>query len=153
MRSTVWMIAVLLVLGIAGYWLGGSGVLDGPGEAPGDVVPLEPDGECILDADGCAYRVEGRPLRIRAQDSIRTLEPFPVYIDGSVALTAAQVVFTMEGMDMGLNLFRFEQADAGMWRTTATLPVCTADRADWLATFTLETGNGLFRATVPFSAR
>lgn len=154
MKHGLWISAALVgLLGMAGYWLGGSVLLLNTPVDSRPVVSLEADEGCTLDEVGCRYRIQAGVLWIRAGDSIGTLEPFQVRLEGPDAVEAAEIVFTMDGMDMGLNQFRFRKETAGNWVATAMLPVCAVDRADWLATVTVEISGRRLQARIPFVTR
>jgi hypothetical protein len=96
-------------------------------------------------AAGCAVEVEGRAVRIGATGGIRPLRPFELSV---VAPWAGKVeaCFTMEGMDMGFNLYVLRADNEGVFRARVTLPVCVTGSREWLMTLDLD---GM-RLTVPF---
>jgi hypothetical protein len=55
----------------------------------------------------------------------------------------------MKGMDMGMNRYRLI-AGEGNWSGTATLPVCSASRMDWIALVEFSSGGKKYRAKFPF---
>lgn len=80
---------------------------------------------------GCAIALEGRPVKVRMDGELKPLAPFQVFV---VAPGAAKVEarFTMEGMDMGFNLYTLRADKAGVFQARVTLPVCVTGRRDWI---------------------
>lgn len=155
MKAGYWFGAVLvLAMAALGYWLGGAGGIVGQGGGWQDGPPrlLEADAPCTLDAAGCRFKTNGQVWTVRAQDQIRPLEPFKVYLETTGSAQMAEVRFTMDDMDMGINQFHFSPVSAGLWETTAVLPVCTVDRADWRATFRVKLDGEDYRMDVVFEA-
>jgi hypothetical protein len=153
MNRLTWLsVPIMVLLAAAGYWLGGSGWLADSGKDDRPLLVLFADTPCTLDAEGCRFQTELGFIHLRGRDSIRALDPFEVRLEVTFPVSGAEILFTMEGMDMGLNLFRFRETGAGVWVTNATLPVCTADRADWLAALTVDTEEIRLRAIIPFTA-
>ncbi|MFN2348734.1 MAG: hypothetical protein ABR558_04040 [Thioalkalivibrio sp.] len=155
MRPGIWFAGVVVILlGAVGYWLGGAMQFVSPesGSDPWDAGLVPPVSPCTLDAQGCAYVLPGGEVRIRGRDRIRPLEPFEITIEGALPLDGAQVRFTMEEMDMGVNQFRFEGDERGVWRTKAVLPVCTVDLAQWRATVWFGSGGERYRMEIIFEA-
>ena len=155
MRAGIWLASVVVIgLGAAGYWLGGAMQFVSPesGSDPWDARLVQPVSPCTLDTLGCVYALPGGEVQVRGRDRIRPLEPFEMTIEGALPLDAAQVRFTMDEMDMGVNQFRFEADEQGGLRTTAVLPVCTVDRAQWRATVWLGSGDERYRMEIGFEA-
>lgn len=153
-RHGIWWLAVLVAaLGLAGYWLGGSGLLEGDGEDRRPLISLESVDECTLDPQGCVFPLDQGHLTVRGPTQIRPLAPLSLILEGPEFMEGAQVLFTMEGMDMGLNLFRFEQTAPAQWKARVTLPVCTVDRVDWQAMITVDLGDHRARMVIGFETR
>lgn len=153
MKAGYWVGAVLvLAMGAVGYWLGGAGgiVDQGGGWQDEQARLLEADAPCTLDASGCRFIADDQVMTVRVQDPIRPLVPFKVYLETTRSPEMAEVRFTMDDMDMGINQFRFAPISEGLWETMAVLPVCTVDRADWRATFRLKLDGGYYRMEVVF---
>ncbi|CUA81565.1 MULTISPECIES: hypothetical protein [Gulbenkiania] len=62
--------------------------------------------------------------------------PFEIVLTGAGG-QAPSAEFSMQGMDMGFNRYRFV-ADGKVWRARVTLPVCSTGRADWLMTLEVD---------------
>jgi hypothetical protein len=154
-KSVYWIGGFLVVaMGVAGYWLGGAGGIVDRGDDWRDdrTRQIEADAPCTLDETGCRFSMGGLTVSVRAQDTIRPLEPFRVYLETTVHPQIAEVRFTMDDMDMGINRFRFAPVSENLWETTAVLPVCTIDRADWRATFRVKLDEENYRMDVMFEA-
>jgi len=94
---------------------------------------------------GCTVEVEGRAIRIGTTGRIKPLQPFDLWV---VAAGAGKVEarFTMEGMDMGFNLYVLRADNRGVYRARVTLPVCVTGSREWLMTIEID---GI-RLAVPF---
>jgi|GEM_PF-608185 len=117
----------------------------------------EPIGrECSV---GAADADAGMRVGLRLAGPVTPLQPFAVEVTARGTprpVTAVHADFIMVGMDMGMNRYRLERAvdagDSAPWRGRSTLPVCSADRLDWVAVVTVETAEGAYRARFPFRA-
>ncbi len=86
---------------------------------------------------GCTVNVDGREIRFGMLGEPKPLAPFQVWLtlpDSTEAQNVAKTAearFTMEGMDMGFNLYTLRPDDQGVLRATVTLPICVTGRRDW----------------------
>ena len=94
---------------------------------------------------GCSVELAGREVSLGSDGAIRTLKPFGLWVRAANA-NKVEARFTMEGMDMGFNLYALHPDQAGIFRATVTLPVCVTGRRDWHLTVDVD-GH---RLTVPF---
>lgn len=85
---------------------------------------------------GCALSGEGR-FRVGVDQAIKPLKPFQLWVDAPGA-TSAEASFTMEDMDMGFNIYRLRADREGVFRITATLPVCVSGQRKWIMTLTID---------------
>lgn len=94
---------------------------------------------------GCETRVAGVPVRVRVSGELKPLVPFHVRVEttGTEKMTAR---FTMEGMDMGFNLYTLRPDGTGAFMARVTLPVCVTGRRDWIMHLEWES----VRLEVPF---
>ena len=82
---------------------------------------------------GCTVSVDGREIRFGMLGEPKPLAPFQIWL-ALPGLSVAQKVearFTMEGMDMGFNLYTLRPDDQGVFRASVTLPICVTGRRDW----------------------
>lgn len=86
---------------------------------------------CADPATGCATQLGGRPITIGMDARRRVMQPFQLWVRAAGA-RKVQASFTMEDMDMGLNLYTLHADKAGIFRARVTLPVCVTGRTDWL---------------------
>ncbi|MEJ2508885.1 MAG: hypothetical protein P8009_05315 [Gammaproteobacteria bacterium] len=164
-RQASWRLPLLGVLLAA--LLGGVGYFAGrllqPGTPSQSVAELALSGDCVPLGRECVARGRdpntGPRIGLRLEESVSPLRPFPVEVtvrDMPSAATAVSVDFIMTGMDMGMNRYRLVQArdrgTHGPWRGRSTLPVCSADRLDWVAVVMVETAEGTYQARFPFRA-
>lgn len=94
---------------------------------------------------GCAGSVDGRDVTLGVQGELKVLQPFELWVrtEGAQRVEAS---FTMEGMDMGFNLYTLRADKDGIHRARVTLPVCVSGRRDWVMTVDVD-GK---RLSVPF---
>lgn len=83
---------------------------------------------------GCALP-DGSVVRFHA--AVR--QPFEIAVDGVPdGVDKVSVTFSMEGMDMGFNRFDLHRQNGGTrFAREIRLPVCTVNRSDYLADFTI----------------
>ena len=79
---------------------------------------------------GCATRLAGREVSLGSDVAIKPLKPFMLWVKAPDAVKV-EARFTMEGMDMGFNLYTLRRDARGVFRATVTLPVCVTGRRDW----------------------
>lgn len=108
---------------------------------------------CDFNSDLCDIEVDGKKLSIAVQGNIRPLERFNIQLQGDV-VKAAVVSTSMVDMDMGVNRFVFKETAAGVFETSVVLPVCTAQRKDWLAEFYIDLiGGDKINIIYPFNTQ
>lgn len=132
-----WLAPALVILLIAGV-VAASRLLR-PAEVP--AVALA----CPELQAGCTGRLDGREVTLGIRGELKALTPFEVWLQAPGA-DSVQASFTMEGMDMGFNLYTLRADAAGVYRARITLPVCVSGRRDWVMTLHID-GRTL---TVPF---
>jgi hypothetical protein len=94
---------------------------------------------------GCRAMLGDRQVTVGIDGELKLLAPFELWVrtDG---FEKRQASFTMEGMDMGFNLYTLRPDGQGAYRAKITLPMCVAGRNDWLLHVDLD----MQRLTVPF---
>ena len=139
-----------------GYWLlllplFGCGQSD---EAP-VFVDLGTVSDCDVSRQSCTVTENALSLSLALGPDVVPLKPFAVRFqsDGASAIDKDSVVvdFQMQGMDMGVNRYRLKQDDDSYWRATATLPVCTVSRMEWMAVVEFAQGGEHYRLRFPFA--
>lgn len=101
--------------------------------------------ECPDLAAGCTTRLAGQTVSVGIDGELKALLPFQVWVRVEGA-RKVQATFTMEGMDMGFNLYTLRADKEGVFRGRVTLPVCVSGRRDWVMTLDID-GR---RLAVPF---
>jgi len=94
---------------------------------------------------GCVAQVGVRSVSLGTDVTIKPLKPFQVWVKAPGA-KKVEARFTMAGMDMGFNIYTLRADSQGVFRTSATLPVCVTGRRDWAMTLEID-GT---RLAVPF---
>ena len=96
--------------------------------------------DCASLDSGCSVQTDGRTLRFGMQANAKPLEPFDIWVSatgagatdtGARTIGKAEARFTMEGMDMGFNLYTLRPDAQGVFRARVTLPICVTGRRDW----------------------
>lgn len=151
-RTTILLLlGALFVAGLfAGRWL--------RPQPPADAIELSADPYCDVTVDHCAIAAPGLNLTLELGPKPTVMTPFEATLtdwgDGDLRLDDAVIGFSMADMDMGLNRYRLEDAGDGVWKVSATLPVCAAGRRDWRAELLLtKPGGEVYRALIPFVTR
>jgi hypothetical protein len=93
--------------------------------------------DCPDLAAGCATRLDGRTVSVGVLGELKALQPFQVWVRAGDA-RRVQATFTMEGMDMGFNLYTLHADKDGVFRGRVTLPVCVSGRRDWMMTLDID---------------
>lgn len=88
-------------------------------------------------AAGCSTRLQGQAVSVGVEGELKALQPFQVWVRTGDA-RKVQATFTMEGMDMGFNLYTLHADKDGVFRGRVTLPVCVSGRRDWLMTLDID---------------
>lgn len=132
-----WLAPALVILLIAGVVAVGRVVRQ---DDPATVAVTCPNPQA-----GCSARLNGREVGLGVQGELKVLSPFEVWVRAPGA-ESVQASFTMQGMDMGFNLYTLRPGADGLFRARITLPVCVSGRRDWVMTLTVD-GH---RMTLPF---
>lgn len=130
------LLLALLKVALAGwYWLH-----RGDGQGTNGTVPTALS--CRPDLQPCALPGGGQ---VRFTTPVHNGAPFVIHLEHASKL-APEAEFSMPGMDMGFNRYRFV-ADGANWSAKVTLPVCATGGRDWLMMLEL---NGQQRVQLPF---
>ncbi len=119
--------AVLLVIALLVYL--------NPAQQTADNPP--PVLDCPNLAAGCSTWLAGREVRVGIEGELKVLQPFQLWVRAAGA-QRVQATFTMEGMDMGFNLYTLRADQEGVFRARVTLPVCVSGRRDWVMTLDID---------------
>ncbi len=92
---------------------------------------------CANPAAGCEARLARGPVRVGMEGEIKVLSPFSVWAHAPGA-REVRASFSMEGMDMGFNLYTLRPDADGVFRARVTLPVCVTGRRDWEMTLSID---------------
>jgi hypothetical protein len=117
-----WTALPLLIIALAALVL-----WRGSDDIPAAAVTLP----CADLAAGCGTRLHGRVVSVGLSGPVRPLQPFQVWVRAAGARTV-QARFTMQGMDMGFNVYTLRADGDGVFRARVTLPVCVSGRRDWI---------------------
>lgn len=132
-----WLAPTLVIVLIASVV--GIGRFVQPTEAP--AVPVA----CANPQAGCGATLDGRAVEVGMTGVLKVLSPIQIWARAPGA-RSVEASFTMEGMDMGFNLYTLRPDAQGVFRANVTLPVCVTGRRDWLMTIRID-GRAL---VVPF---
>jgi hypothetical protein len=124
-----WLAPALVIVLIAGV-VGVSRFMR-PAETP--AVPIV----CTNPQAGCRAVLDSREVELGMTGALKVLSPIQVWLKAPGA-RSVEASFTMEGMDMGFNLYTLRPDADGVFRAKVTLPVCVTGRRDWLMTLTVD---------------
>jgi hypothetical protein len=127
MKRLLVPVLIILALSMLALW----GVWQKAPKAPAQTIA------CESPPAGCSFMHEGMPATLRFSTPPEALKPFVLSISVP-GLRKASASFQMVGMDMGFNRYDLRQDAAGNWTASVTLPVCTVNRADWVAELNLD---------------
>lgn len=127
--KAIWTALPLLIIVLAAgvLWRGGGD------DTTADASTLT----CADLVAGCATRLDGREVRVGLDGAVKPLRPFRVWVKAAGA-REVRARFTMEGMDMGFNLYTLRADGAGIFRGQVTLPVCVTGRRDWIMSLEID---------------
>lgn len=102
----------------------------------------------------CQIAIDGLKASLALQPGLVVLKPFEISarIEGARNVEQVVIDFQMVGMDMGFNRYRL-LTEGDMWKGSATLPVCTTSRNDWLAVLEFNYQGRDYRLHFPFTSR
>lgn len=80
---------------------------------------------------GCSMQLAGQGVAVSVTGELKPLQPFHVQVRAPRA-RKVEARFSMEGMDMGFNLYTLRADKAGVFQARVTLPVCVTGRRDWV---------------------
>ena len=125
--KSFWTLLPLLIIVLAAtvLWKGG--------DTPTAAISLN----CADLAQGCATRLRGRLVSVGTSGPVKPLAPFQVWVKAADA-RKIQAKFTMQGMDMGFNLYTLHDEGGGVFRERVTLPACVSGRRDWVMTLEID---------------
>ena len=151
LNKTLLAVALLVLLGVGGYWLARLG----PELFP-DTRRLAPDPACDLRSGGCTRTLpDGGVLTLRiTPEELPLMQPLQlvVELDGREA-AGVQVDISGINMDMGINRTRLEPDGEGRWTGSTLLPVCTQQVMRWEAAVWLEDGTEILSVPHRFETR
>lgn len=133
MKSTlVWLTAVAVVLLIGSF-----AAKRYFAQHNSSAVLLSTPSDCALPSGHCRLPLpEGGSVDLSFMNLQAALQPFWIHAQLPVYASATQelkVELTMREMDMGFNQFTLTQnPESLLWQTQAMLPICSAQRNDWL---------------------
>jgi hypothetical protein len=137
MKLKQWLVPSLVIALIAG-------VVISQQVLQGDRPPVQTL-QCADLKAGCSARLGKAPVNLGISGELKVLQPFTVWLKKE-GTTQVQASFTMEGMDMGFNLYTLKRDPDGVFRTRVTLPVCVSGRREWVMTLDIDGA----RLAVPF---
>lgn len=144
-----WPLGLLVLIGLV-LWADQSGFWRAP-DASRNPQARHLRADCATPASGCSLQVDGREIRFGMQGELKPLAPFQIWLEiPGAQVTKAEARFTMEGMDMGFNLYRLRPDARGILRATVTLPICVTGRRDWNMILEVEQPGEHLRISVPF---
>jgi len=137
MKAKLWRFFPLVLIALVGtvVWV------DHSKQAPATQQTLS----CGDLQSGCAAELAGKPVTVRIEGELKPLQAFVVHVSAPKA-AKVQARFTMEGMDMGFNLYTLRADKAGEFQANVTLPVCVTGRRDWVMDLSVDED----RLAVPF---
>lgn len=127
--KAIWSALPLLIIALAALvlWRGG-------GDAS---MPAAQVLACADLVRGCGTTLNGREVSVGFDGPVQPLKPFMLHVKAANARDI-RASFTMEGMDMGFNLYTLHAAGEGRFSARVTLPVCVTGRRDWILSLEID---------------
>lgn len=150
-RIIVILFVIILLMALAASWFLRPAKQEMMGLEPATTMLMLTDKDCDARGNTCEASLGRYKLRISMDPNVQTLQPFSLTVeaDGWQPQQLA-VYFSMQGMEMGLNRFRLVQT-GNVWQGQAVLPVCTAQRSDWMASVFMSHKGQRYRAEFGFT--
>ncbi len=105
---------------------------------------------CTNLTQACSVVIDGLDYRFGMRGEPKPLANFEIWLappaSAAGSLRKVEAQLTMDGIDMGFNLFILKPDKQGVYRTSAALPFCVTGRRDWNLVLDIEST----RLTVPF---
>lgn len=110
--------------------------------------------DCDAALTSCHTMIDGGEVSLSLGPEVVVLKPFAItmQIRGMEISAPVTIDFQMEGMEMGLNRYRL-LLKQGAWQGTATLPVCSVSRMDWVAVLEFRRAEISYRLRFPFTTQ
>lgn len=86
---------------------------------------------------GCRIELDGMDVAVSVAGELKPLRAFHVKVAAPRA-DKVEARFTMEGMDMGFNLYTLRADNKGVFQASVTLPVCVTGRRDWVMNLSVD---------------
>ncbi len=147
MRQTwlrAWPLAMIALIAL-GYWANAR-----QESRAGENTGKDRQVTCATLNKACTVAIDGRNYRFGMIGDPKPLANFEIWVAppaadaGKVRKVEAQL--TMDGIDMGYNLFVLHPDKSGVFRASVALPFCVTGRRDWNLVLDIEST----RLTVPF---
>lgn len=129
LRLPRWLAPVLILALVAGVVVGHRWL------RPAAVA--EPTLTCADLAAGCSVTLAERSVTVGLHGELKPLHPFQVWLKTTPA-ERVRASFSMEGMDMGFNLYELRPGVDGVYQAQVTLPVCVSGRREWIMTLDID---------------
>lgn len=118
-------------------------------------VPLIVASDCDVSRTRCRAQGESLELSLKLGPPVHSLKPFDIEVaiasGEDSAPESVEIEFLMSGMEMGINRYRLEASESGVWRGRAVLPVCVTGRRDWRAIVRVISGGSKLRGQFSFT--
>lgn len=125
-----------------------------PAENRAPAELLEVQQPCDVARAGCTAGNDKLTVTVQFDKDFAALKPFQLQLtpgpESSVQIDEINLVFSMQGMNMGLNKYRLLHGSDGVWTGNVTLPICTSGRSDWLADFDIQAAGQRWKMQLPF---
>lgn len=74
-------------------------------------------------------------VSVKSQEMLRLNQPFHVELTTDEPIDEVSVSFSMLEMEIGYNRYKLLSDDGKTWKAEIRLPICTFNRADYIATW------------------
>lgn len=81
---------------------------------------------------GCAL---DRSVTVKSAEVLRLNQPFHITLTSDEPIDEVSVSFSMVDMEIGYNRYKLISKDGKHWQAEIRLPMCTLNRADYIATW------------------
>jgi len=137
MKTTFFRLVPLLIIAVVGIV-----IWQNPGQRGQGVLHTL---VCPDLHQGCRIDLDGQAVAVSVMGELKPLRAFHVRVHAPRA-RKVEARFSMEGMDMGFNLYRLRADKDGVFQARVTLPGCVTGRREWVMDLDVDGA----RVAVPF---
>lgn len=119
-----------------------------------DKITFQPMATMLCQPVGktCNAEFSDVTLQLTFVSPVVVMSPFVASVATQADISEMYLVFRMRDMDMGVQRYRMQKNNDGVWQSAITLPVCALGRSDWTAILQVSYKKTWWRGEFDFTA-